>query len=530
MDLSRKIAGLIMTAYSDRAWDDRNAQRERVLREVVETGVGGYCIFGGEIERTRALNEEVVGASGRSLLIASDLERGLGQQLDGGTVFPSQMALGATGSHELVRAVGWATAREARSVGINLVFAPVADVMTEPNNPIIGVRAFGGDAPDVAALTEAFVRGCQSGGAAATVKHFPGHGDTTIDSHVGLPFVSVDRATLGARELVPFRAAVDAGVRAVMTGHIAFPRLTGDNTAATLSPGIVQGILRSDLGFEGVIVTDALLMVAIAGLHEPGEAAVLALEAGADVLLMPADVEAAVAGVAGAVGSGRLPEERIDRSLERVADLLAWLETAGAPAAPGAGEPDLSGDALARAVAVRAITLLSNDGLLPLDAPTTLPDDVTAIACVDEERPPDLSALRGRLAEILPGAELLVVDGGIAPEAVRKIASVPRRGLSILFVFDEPAAWRGRPGPSAPLIDAARRIIESHARSVVVGFAAPRVASLLPGAGAFLCCYDGSAHTQMAALDVLFGNEPARGRLPLAVPGLFPRGHGHTRG
>jgi beta-N-acetylhexosaminidase len=311
-----------------------------------------------------------------------------------------------------------------------------------------------------------------------------------------------------------------------MTGHLAFPGLTGANTPATLSPEIVLGLLRADLGFDGMVVTDALVMGAVAELHGPGEAAALALEAGADVLLMPADVAAAVEGVAAAVASGRMAEERIDRSLERVAALLSWLDTSASPSDHGA-----CGDALAKVVAARAVTLLENDGLLPLHATTDLRDVVTPIACVDDERPPDLAPLRERLGEIVPGTELLVLSEATAADVIREIAARPAgAGLSILFVYDEPTAWKGRPGPSARLIDAVGRVIESSARAIVVGFAAPQLASRLRGAGAFLCCYDASAHMQVAALDVLFGEATAQGRLPMAVPGFFPLRHGHTRG
>ena len=527
MDTERKIARLIMTSYSDRAGDDRREQRKRVLRDVKEFGACGYCVFGGSVEHTRALNEEASAEAGRTLLVASDLERGLGQQLLGGTVFPSQMAIGATGSPALAHAVGLATAVEARSAGINLVFSPVADTMTEPANPIIGTRSYGDDVQDVVNFTQAFVAGCQLGGAAATVKHFPGHGDTTVDSHVSLPTVSADAPTLEARELAPFRAAVAADVKAIMTAHVAFPALTGDNTPATLSPDIVGGILRSRIGFGGVVVTDALLMGAIAELHGPGEAAVRALEAGADVLLMPEDAAAAAAGVSDALASGRLSEERIDRSVGRIAELVAWIESSTA----GAGLPDgLSPNAVARDVAARAVTLLKDDGLLPLDVPEGVSGGVTALACADEDHRTDLSTLRELLGEAVPGIELRELGAGSSRPPGAAADEGSRDGLAILFVFDEPAAWRGRPGPSSELVRAAARVVESHARSIVIGFAAPRLASLLPDAGAFLCCYDTSAPMQRAAVDALVGRAPVRGRLPAAVPGLYPRGHGLTSG
>ncbi|MCK4680068.1 beta-N-acetylglucosaminidase, partial [bacterium] len=263
MELRRKIARLVMSSISNRQGDDLAEQYHRLRRDVVELGVGGYIVFGGNVDSTAQLTHELADEADQPLLVASDLERGLGQQLDGGTVFPTQMAVGATGVTDLAFAQGWATAHEALAAGIDLVLSPVADVASEPTNPIIGVRAFGGDPVTAAAMTAAFVRGCQQAGAAATAKHFPGHGDTRLDSHIELPSVGADRATLEAREFVPFRAAIDAGVRAIMTAHVAYPALTGGNVPATLSRAVMTDLLRSDMGFDGLLVTDALVMGAI---------------------------------------------------------------------------------------------------------------------------------------------------------------------------------------------------------------------------------------------------------------------------
>ena len=548
MSLNDRIARLFMTAYSGRRSDSRDAERERLMRDVVERGVGGYCIFGGDVDGTRAINEEAACAAGRPLLVASDLERGLGHQLLGATCFPCQMALGAGGSTELAEAVGWATGRDARSVGINLVFTPVADVMTNPENPVIGVRSFGEDPGAVAGLTTAYVRGCQSAGAAAAAKHFPGHGDTSVDSHLALPVVSADRATIYERELLPFRAAVDAGVRVIMTAHVAFPQLTGTDAPATLSPDVVDDILRSEMGFDGVVVTDALLMGAITGAYGSGEAAVMALEAGADILLMPGDTDEAVSAVGRALDSGRVTEERIERSLRRLEDLATWISASGpcreGDAVPGFAQVpgavghrcgaiglwNLSSDELAARVASRAVTLLKDDGLLPLD-PSNAPErGLMALAIEDGEREAEVFSLAQLLDDALPGTRLLSIDGRTPSAEAADIATSMPDALLLLFFFDWPAAWRGTAGPSPELVDAAARAIASHERSVVVGFAAPTLASSLTGAGAFVCCYDGSLPMQKAALDVLLGVETAAGSLPLAVRGLYPLGHRHTRG
>ncbi len=511
----RDIAGLFMTHFSDRAWDDAARERERVRREVAALGVCGYCVFGGEVERAREFNEEMTKAAGGALLVASDLEQGLGQQLAGGTVFPSQMAVGAAGSVELAELVGRAVALEARSVGMNIVFAPVADLATEPSNPIIGVRAFGADPEATACLTAAYVSGCQSAGVAATAKHFPGHGDTKIDSHIDLPTVAADRRTLDTRELVPFRAALAAGVRVVMVGHIAFPTLAGEDVPATLAPSVGEDLLRRELGFDGLVITDALLMGAVTKRQGSAEAAVLALLAGADVLLMPENLEEAIEGISAAVGKGRIPEERVSRSLGRMSCLRGWLSDVGD--LRGA-MPDTHG-ALAGEVAARAVTLISNEDALPLGAPGTKVEHILFAALVDAERPPDLAGFASLLESALPSVTLRTLSGDASSgELARLVSDAKRADALVLLVFDQPTAWRGRKGPTDALASAAGSALRASPRSAAVIFAGPELVPLFADADAVICCYDGSLPMQAAALNVLVGRTEARGLLPAPVP------------
>ena len=318
MSLREKVGQLVVpwidgsyVARGDAAWEQARAW-------VADDGVGGLIVsVGPPLEIASKLNllqrEAAV-----PLLVAADLERGPAQRLTGGTVlpygietgggtdFPPAMALGAADDERLAYEVGRVTAREARAVGIHMVFAPVVDVNNNPANPIINTRSYGADPRRVARLAAAQVRGLQEHGVLATAKHFPGHGDTDVDSHIGLPVVSADRARLDSLELVPFRAALDAGVSAVMAAHIAFPALTGDSLPATLSPALTTGLLRDELGFDGLVVVDALDMGAITEHFSREEAAVRALRAGADVLLMPTDVGATIDAVVDAVRRGEL--------------------------------------------------------------------------------------------------------------------------------------------------------------------------------------------------------------------------------
>ncbi len=520
--IRQKAARLIMTHISDRAWDDFGDECHRLERDIRELGVGGFCLFGGNVDRTPGLIEAMRDLAGHRLLVASDLERGLGQQLEGATVFPSLMMCGATGEPNLAFAQGCATAVEARVAGINLVFAPVADVHTEDENPIIGVRAFGTEPAMVAEFVTAFVRGLERGGVAATVKHFPGHGDTRRDSHIELPVVDADRGTLASRELVPFRSAFASGVHAVMTAHVEYPAL--DVGPATLSRSVVTGLLRRELGFDGLVVTDALLMGGITEHHGSGEAAVRAVEAGCDVLLMPADTEEAVRGVVDAVDAGRLTEERLDASITRIERALDWCDACPMPEPPydvlpreladalncrlDGTEDDLWGEnrsAVATEIAKRGATWLTGG---PEVARSLIdgvdPGSVVLVALRDPRQLDNIVWLRSEFESRFPGARFETVTVG---ESVDPVQLARDADLCILSVFDEVAAWKGFTGPGAGARELARGLMERVSHTVVLLFAGPHTSGRFEGtADAVLCCYDGSPPAQIAAARALFGD------------------------
>jgi beta-N-acetylhexosaminidase len=303
------------------------------LRRGLADGLGGVVLFARNVrdpEQLTALTASLR-AERPDLLIAVDEEGGDVTRLEAtsGSSFPGNLALGAADDPALTRRVAAAIGGELASVGVNLDLAPVADVIVDPANPIVGVRSFGSDPQLVARHVAAFVEGLQSVGVAACAKHFPGHGETAADSHLELPTAEADRETLLARALPPFAAAIDAGVRVVMTAHIRYPAL--DDEPATLSPGLI-GMLRSDLGFEGLVLTDALEMRAISGTAGLEEGGVRALDAGADALCLgadraPSEVERVLSAILEAVRSGRLPEERVREAASRVAETAAWASS-----------------------------------------------------------------------------------------------------------------------------------------------------------------------------------------------------------
>ena len=332
-DLRRQLASLLVVRGSGFAsdgqrryprWELTNHSLQRLLAE----GVGGVILLGGSAADLRLRCAQLRRWAAGPLLLCADVEEGVGQRFEGASWLVPPLALGRLHGREPARAsalaerYGRCTGRQARLLGLNWVLGPVCDVNNNPANPVINVRAWG-ETPAVAgALAAAFVRGCQAEGVLACAKHFPGHGDTSSDSHLELPRLPHSRARLEAVELPPFRAAIAAGVAAVMTAHLQLPVLDPERPA-TLSAAVLSQLLRHDLGFGGLVVTDALVMEAISAHHGPAEAAVLAFEAGADLILMPADAEAAIEGLLEAVQSGRISRARLAASLERRQRALA---------------------------------------------------------------------------------------------------------------------------------------------------------------------------------------------------------------
>lgn len=294
---------------------------ERIEALMEDFPIGGLCLFNGDRIRTPQTLAQLQSKAAFPLLVATDMERGLGQQLKGATVFPHAMAFQATGeeAESLLKASAKAAAREALAAGLHISFSPVADINSNPANPIISTRAYGTTPETVSRLLSAYMQGCQEEGLFTTAKHFPGHGDTDVDSHETLPVVERDRAAMDALELAPFRTAIGQGVSLIMTAHVAYPGLDPSGTEATRSGVILRDVLRKDLGFKGVVISDSLLMAGAGSREEhPGEMAAALLEAGLDILLDIKDVPATVDYLVSAVRSGRLAESVIDAALERV--------------------------------------------------------------------------------------------------------------------------------------------------------------------------------------------------------------------
>ncbi len=487
----------------------------RVAALLERCPLGGLILFNGHRDTTPGVMARLQRASRHPLLLGADIERGAGQQIEGATVFPHAMAFGALGEGGEAAAEEAAriTAREARACGLHLAFAPVADVHLFAENPIISTRAFSSEPERAARLVQAFVRGCRAEGLLTTAKHFPGHGRTTTDTHAELPTVRAARAVLEEMDLVPFRAAIAAGVDAMMTAHVAFPALGTADAPATLAPSVLRSLLREEMGFGGPVITDSLLMGAVQGTHAgAGAQAVALVSAGVDVLLDPDDPEAVVDGLVKGVEAGRLPERRLDEALGRVWALKEKMHRRhGAEAfATEAASVGVVGAAAhgraAASIARRAVTVLdAAPGVLPLG-----PASRVLVVRLAARASADGSALEAAVREAFPEAAYRTFgpeedrrgDAALVLEAAREVEAV------VLAMAVEPAAWQAFGlGPAQARL--ARDLVGAAAGRgqavIAAALGSPHVLEALPPVAARLCAYSDVAVSQRALVRAVAG-------------------------
>lgn len=468
--------------------------------------------------------------AGIPLLISTDQEQGAVTRIGApATQFPGNMALGASRSQEDAERAAAITGQELRAMGINFDLAPSGDVNVNPENPVIGVRSFSSDPRLAAQLTAAQIRGYQdsaatTGTVSASVKHFPGHGDTNLDSHTDLPVIEHDRAQWEQLDAPPFAAAIAARVDSVMSAHIVMPKLDDSGEPSTLSPNVLTGMLRSELGFDGVVITDSLRMEGVRQKHSDSEVPVLALEAGADLLLMPPNLQTAIDGVIDAVRSGDLTEERIDKSVERILEMkqrrgiLSSPHTDPARAVEFVGNPEHRKDA--QRITDRTTTLLRNEnGVLPLQQPgkvlvTGSGEDATAALA---------ESVRAR------GARATALPTGNAPTAEQIDQAVAAAGRNDVVVVLTNGAWQT---DRAAQLDLVRALQETDKPVVAVATGDPYDAGHVD-APAWVVTYSDKAVAMESLTKVLFGEISPTGELPVPVPDpnqpgadKYPFGHG----
>jgi len=487
------------------------------------------------------------------LLFAADFERGVAIRLMGATNFPHAMAFGADGKLEDAQNFGRITAIEARAVGVHWNFFPDADVNSNPANPIINTRSFGEDPKQVGDLVSAYIKGAHEAGMLTTVKHFPGHGDTATDSHLGVASVNVDRSHLDTIELPPFKRAIAAGVDSVMVAHVTVPALDSDpNHVATISPMVVSDLLEKDLGFKGVVVTDALDMAGLTHLfaNDIGRAAVEAFKAGNDLLIIPADLPASYNSMVKAVTSGEISKERLDRSVLKILKLKASLGLNEARTvdlntlATTIGKPQDM--AFGQQVADSAITLVRDSGkVLPLKSKGTakaaLPymsreethNQTLAVLFSDDVRTDSGRAFGREFRARIPDARVIYVDPRIAAGMTEEVLkAVDEAQTVVTAVYVIPTA--GKIGNSMAMADATGALLQqmldrAAGKMAVVAVGNPYLASDFPKVETYMCTFSNASVSEVAAVKALFGEIPIRGHLPVTIPNIAERGAGLDR-
>jgi beta-N-acetylhexosaminidase len=554
MSVEEKVGQVVYIGLNARFANENSDYFKELRRQVVDNHIGGVIFFGAPIYETAIMINRAQAMAKIPLLMSLDAETGIGMRFEDATNFPWAMAIGATGNPDFARRMGVITARESKAIGVYHVFAPVLDVNNNADNPVINVRSFGEDPEAVARFGTAFIDGIQSQGVIATAKHFPGHGDTNVDSHRGLPIIDHSLASLNKTELVPFREAVKDGVASIMIAHIALPQIDpeeikplkdyrgGDaergaeivdqkaTVPATLSEKVQTELLRKDLGFKGLIVTDAMSMSGLTLYFTQEEAGVRAFLAGADILEKPADTDAMIRGLINAVKSGRITEERLDQSVRKI---LAWKYELGLVKDKFVKidqiDKIVSGpesDQLATEIAQKAITLVRNDaGLIPMNK-----NQRVAVLAISNGFDPEVTF--GPLTRELRANgikfDAALIQENTTPDQIAKArAMAANADVVIVGLYGRVRSGAknsvGLPDAGASIL---RDLIKNDKKIVGVSFGNPYILGAFPQMKTYMVAYGDMPALQAAAVKAMFGMQDITGRLPISLPGLYPRGTG----
>lgn len=533
LSLDEKIGQLLFPVTSGVFRNVDGDEFAKVRLDVSEFRVGGYHVGRGDPAAVALMTNDMQRLAKVPLLVTADLEAGAGLVYANATRLPSAMALGAADDEQLIYRAAKVAAEEGRALGVHLNFHPVADVNNNPRNPIINTRSFGEDVQKVARFTAAYVRGIQENGQIATAKHFPGHGDVAADSHLELPVLDIDRQRLQSVELPPFRAAIDQGVGAIMSAHIYLPQLEEERgLPATLSKAILTGLLRTDLGFNGLIVTDAMDMRAVSSNFGAGDASVRAIEAGADILLYPPDTETSLRAVRDAVTSGRLAAARIDDSARRVLRAKArlglhrnrFVDVESVTRVVGSRE----NRQIAQEAADASVTLVRDDkNVVPLAAADVRALTIHILDRRDGWRDGSVGAtFAAEFAGRFPQTATVQVDDHTAPNEIEIIKRMaPLADVLIINGFARVAAYKGTTGFSDTQLDLLRHLISLNKTLVFTMFGDPYLLTNVPELPSYILTYDTHPGAERAAVRAITGEIEFKGRLPVSLPGLYPAGY-----
>ena len=535
LTVEQKVGQIMAIAYHPRFYNEADPHFRRMMALVREYHLGGATFYRGDPYAVARCIERLQSAAEIPLLMMADVEWGVTMRINEGTPFLQNMAVGATGSEDYAYEQGRITAEEARAFGIHVAYAPTLDVNSNPDNIIVNTRAYG-EQPELAGrLGAAFIRGLQAHGIYATIKHFPGHGDTNVDSHLDLPVITASQARVRSVELPPFQAGIDAGAKMVMVSHLtysAFPQMEG--RPATLDPYFIQEVLKKEMGFQGMVVTDAMDMGGVVRNYWSGEAAVMAINAGIDMVLVPPDFEETHRFVVQAVKDGRIAPSRLDDALRKVLETKYHFGLTETPKIDYAEIERVmaSPEHLAKAeeIASAAMTLVRDQqNVFPIHAEQV--DRALVVAITDEVAGPDFGRpLFREVQRRIPHVRTAIVDARTSGEEMRAIIGQADSAQAVIAgVF---VKWGSHKG-SVTLADTTTRVLseffECETPLAVVSFGSPYVLRQIPNAPSYLCAYSTNDLAVRAAGRAIFGEIPLSARLPVSIPGHADIGDGLTR-
>jgi len=535
MTLDQKVGQMMVFGFTPNYYNNNDSRFEEFVDYVKECHAGGVIIWRGDPYAAARNIERLQSAADMPLMVMADMEWGTPMRINEGTYFLPNMAVGATGSEEYAYQMGKITAEEARTLGIHVNFAPVMDVNNNPQNIIINTRSFGEDPELVSKLGAAFIRGTQENGLIATAKHYPGHGDTDVDSHLGLPTIAASSDRINQVELVPFKTAVDAGVRMVMVAHItysAFPQMQG--RPASLDSYFIEDVLRNQLGFHGLVVTDAMGMGGISNNYWSGEAAVMAINAGNDMVLNSPNFESTYRFVLQAAREGRISAERIDTATRRILEMKAQMGLERKPVFNVQHFEDIFSRPeyreTAQEIANAAITLIRDENNnIPFKADRL--DSVLVVAITDREwgymyR----DQLERQVSRRIPAVKSALIDSRSSAEEIEKIISLAQSSRAVITgVFVTWGSYKGSVTLPDTTVNLLTKFFEVAKPMAVVSFGSPYILRQIPQVRSYFCAYSADPLAIAAATRAIFGEIPIRAKIPVSIPGLAERGEGLTR-
>lgn len=533
LSLREKIAQMVISSSTGDNFDDNSTEFKKLKKLCQQTKIGGFIFFKGTASGYAGLTNKLQNLSETPLLLSADFERGTGMRVTDGTLFPNNMAIGATNNPELAYKMGLIIAEESKSIGIFQDYAPVCDVNNNPDNPIINVRSFGEDPELVSKMSEAEIRGLQEGKIISTAKHFPGHGDTKIDSHSDLPVLKFTQERMNKIELVPFKNAINHNVMSVMIAHLSFPELeSGPHIPASLSHSIVDGLLKEELGFKGLVVTDALNMKGITKYFSTSEVALMCINAGIDLILMPIDEEETISSIENAVNNNSISEERINESVEKILKAKQWLglfdnKFIDESKVSSSVNTDES-NKLAQQIADESITLVKDENnVLPLKSKN---QKTLVLNLSDGTDNINSSYFTEQVQNSIGNCTIKDITKEISSEETDNLVSgASVYDVIIAAVYAKVRYGTGKISIPSTHADLLNKLNQSNNRLIVISLGNPYILKEIPSVNCYICAYGDANVSIISSIKAVYGDIKFKGRLPVSLSENFKFGSGITK-